>query len=187
MHATRHARLFPAPSDLRVNLMPFIMGDKNSLPDYLQPYWPLVEACQLGDEEKRKVGYLTITESQVLPGETQRTPGLHIDAPGAVSGIKTKSVHVKKVDERTYVESTHHLYSHGRDMEIDVMRHDHDYTLQIKGGIYICSTQAGSCRVWDCLLQSNPDVIGPLGDAEHFREQLDKVLESGRGPSGAAS
>merc|ERR1719387_2055180 len=114
-HATRHARLFPAPSDLRVNLMPFIMGDKNSLPDYLQPYWPLVEACQLGDEEKRKVGYLTITESQVLPGETQRTPGLHIDAPGAVSGINTKSVHVKKTDERTYVSGTRGFHFHGCD------------------------------------------------------------------------
>merc|ERR1719235_1321564 len=72
---------FPPSTDACVNLMPFVMGRKDTLPSNLQQYWPLIEACGLSKDDKERVGYLTVVESWVEPGETQRRPGLHVDSP----------------------------------------------------------------------------------------------------------
>ena len=70
---------FPAYSGLQCNMMPFIMGDKNSLPEQYQHYWDLVDACNVPAVERGKVGYLTISESFVKPNSTQRRPGVHVE------------------------------------------------------------------------------------------------------------
>eukprot|EP00439_Symbiodinium_sp_Y106_P001620 s172_g1.t1 len=36
---------FPPPTDINVNMLPFKLGKKESLPAYLQGYWPLISAC----------------------------------------------------------------------------------------------------------------------------------------------
>ena len=76
------------------------------LPKYVKPYWPLIKAClnpQLerayqtyschidsyldisnGPSDIGKIYYLTIQESWVEPGDSQRRPGLHVDIPGKV-------------------------------------------------------------------------------------------------------
>lgn len=41
---------FPPSSGLDVNMMPFRMGDSSSLPEHLEAYWPLIEACNLPPE-----------------------------------------------------------------------------------------------------------------------------------------
>lgn len=73
---------FPTPNGINVNMMPFIFGDKNSLPREVQGYVPLIEAAKL---EKGKLAYLTVHESFVPKGKTQRRPGVHTDGTSSVS------------------------------------------------------------------------------------------------------
>lgn len=67
---------FPSPTGIVVNMMPIVTGDARSLPEHLHGYLPLIESTGL---ERGKVSYLTIHESVVAPGETQRRPGVHTD------------------------------------------------------------------------------------------------------------
>ena len=77
---------FPEPRGIEINMMPFIMGDYSTIPEIYQHYRPLIDLC-LQDthdldrcsQELGKIGYLTIHESLVMAGETQRRPGLHTD------------------------------------------------------------------------------------------------------------
>ena len=71
-------------------MMPFISSDKFEkcrLPDYLKPYWGLIKYC-LGHQAKRisssyrRVFYLTIQETQVEKGSSQRRPGMHVEYRG---------------------------------------------------------------------------------------------------------
>lgn len=78
---------------INVNMMPFILSEKGSLPLNLQKYWEYIENCRefslatLDD----KVAYLTIQESFVKKGETQRRPGLHIESPVGSSILGQRS------------------------------------------------------------------------------------------------
>ena len=87
---------------ININMMPFIAEDTFEdckLPDYVEPYWNLIQAClNPGMErstwhpwptdkiplEKGRVNYLTIQEGLVEAGQSQRRPGLHVDSPGEV-------------------------------------------------------------------------------------------------------
>lgn len=143
---------FPKPSDININMMPFRIGDKNSLPDYVKQYWPLIQKCQesLGREELDKVGYLTIHESLVKRGETQRRAGLHIECPGRLGS------------GGVFTESRYHW-------GCGMVRYD---TSTVKGGMFMASTVADSSRVWDLQVRDPASVVGKLGDLEHLREVL---------------
>merc|ERR1719410_2464405 len=82
---------FPEPRDININMMPFIMGQKDSIPEAYQHYWPLIQQCLVPKAEYGKVCYLTIQESPVAAGQSQRRPGVHIESPGTlkVGGQKT--------------------------------------------------------------------------------------------------
>ena len=85
-------------------MMPFILADNfddSKLPVNLRPYWPLIAKCSSREAFKRgsqyfgfdrseinKICYLTIQESFVEEGLSQRRPGLHVDCPGNVK-LKT--------------------------------------------------------------------------------------------------
>ena len=71
--------LFPEPSDIVINMMPFVMGDRGSVPEEFSEYLPRIDDCKLPESEMGKVGYLTIHESMVEKGESQRRPGLHTE------------------------------------------------------------------------------------------------------------
>ena len=79
---------FPEPTNININMMPFIVGETFQacrLPEYLKPYWKLIELC-IGHHSSRehrrgfwkypsdlgKVYYLTIQESSVESGKSQR-------------------------------------------------------------------------------------------------------------------
>lgn len=68
---------FPEPQNLRVNMMPIVMGDSESVPTELQGYLPLINEC---DFEKGSIVYLTVHESSVDPGTSQRRGGVHTEA-----------------------------------------------------------------------------------------------------------
>lgn len=70
---------FPEPTGIVVNMMPFVMGDSDSVPVYLQQYVPLIEACGLEESQYGKVGYLTVTETVTTPGVSQRRGGVHVE------------------------------------------------------------------------------------------------------------
>jgi hypothetical protein len=93
---------FPPSTNLNVNMMPFIFGDKSSLPNYLHSYFPLTMLCNVKDRKVRlhekgyveyemtvssedatgTVCYLTVQESDVEPHCFQRRPGAHTESAG---------------------------------------------------------------------------------------------------------
>ena len=199
--------LFPSPSDININMMPFTVGvdfRACQLPPYLEQYWPLIQAClnphlnrikgnhsyqnfcpvELIPSDIGKVYYLTIQESWVEAGDSQRRPDLHVDSPGYV---KIKGEHEKKNDEGNG-KSQRYCGHHWGDGCAHYVGHSETnpyvpyvstptvYAMQ--GGIYIASSVSGSTRVWNCSVQ--PEVVGSLGDIEHLRSLLPgegKVLD----------
>jgi hypothetical protein len=68
--------LFPRRSDIRVNMMPIIFGDSASIPEHLHGYLPMISRCGL---PPGKLAYLTVHESMVSAGESQRRQGVHTE------------------------------------------------------------------------------------------------------------
>jgi len=60
---------FPEFTGVKCNMMPFIQGDVSSLPDEYKPYAKIINDNYL---EKGEIGFLTIHESFVEGGKTQR-------------------------------------------------------------------------------------------------------------------
>lgn len=78
MYTKREKVAFPVyQGNMFVNMMPFLFGDKNSIPSYLHGYLPLIEKCT--KFEMGKVAYLTVTESCVKQGMFQRRSGVHTE------------------------------------------------------------------------------------------------------------
>lgn len=88
---------FPDPIGININMMPFYLFKKESLPVICHSYWNIIASCgQYGAIEYHKrdtvMAYLTINESEVEAGKTQRRPGLHIDSTRSFSNeSKSKS------------------------------------------------------------------------------------------------
>ena len=138
---------FPEPSDVDVNMLPFIMGDKYSLPEPLQKYYdPLIAKCPIYGREIGKVCYLSITERFIAEGDTQRRGGLHIEAP------------VHKCDFSPGIE-IRASWGGGR-MGCD----------GFEGGIFIASTVSNTCAIYDALIEK--ETTDSHGGMEHLRPLL---------------
>jgi hypothetical protein len=73
---------FPVYTGVRVLMMPFhIHNPEGSLPDYLKEYATQVRKV-LMDTKAEGVGYLTVDEAELRPGEYHRRPGKHVDGVG---------------------------------------------------------------------------------------------------------
>lgn len=140
---------FPESQNIAVNMMPFIMGDHNSIPDNLKQYTPLIDACDT--EQVGKIGYLTITESTVKSNVSQRRGGIHTESPGKLFAFGGNSwggngwgggyqEPIKKPKPKP----------------------------KPKGGVYMASNVSDSCKVWDARVE----IPGKLGDCEHLRDTL---------------
>lgn len=136
---------FPEPKDIEVNMLPFIMGDVESLPADLRHYWPLIEACNLSQEQIGKIGYLTIDERQVNKGSSHRRGGIHVEKQSKDGdwGNGSGWGNGKKVSEK------------------------------IEDGLYVASNINSSCRVWDERVET-PGFQGscdePNSEAYHLRK-----------------
>jgi hypothetical protein len=95
------------------------------------------------------VFYLTIQESYVEAGQCQRRPGLHTDAHATADWGAGCS------KGRGYW----HSWGGGEDGAPDVPRRD---------GIFIASSVADTCAVWDCGVETP----GLLGDCEEIRPRI---------------
>ncbi len=60
---------FPELTGIKCNMMPFIQGDSSSLPEIYKPYAKIINENFL---EKGEIGFLTIDESFVEVGKSQR-------------------------------------------------------------------------------------------------------------------
>ena len=192
---------FPDPSGININMMPFICGDtfdNCKLPEFLRPYSDLIAMClqhhsyrenhhmwpkSIFPSDLGKVYYLTIQESDVDPGQSQRRPGLHVDSPG---WIKIKDVGVTKRGEKgsgsSHIYNNHdwgagscHVLNLDTNTDKDVWDISHisdisDFLYVTFGGIYIASNVPDSTRVWNCAVDG--EVIGQHGDIEHLRSAL---------------
>ena len=93
---------FPAPEGFNINMMPFIHSldfEKTKLPECLRGYFNALILPSLGktgsdyckinycqSSKTPSIYYLTIQESWVGAGRSQRRPGLHIESPGDTEG-----------------------------------------------------------------------------------------------------
>ena len=83
----------PTPSGIIIDMMPFISSEEfktSRLPENLKPYWSLIKRCVEHAKGRNSsslgsVFYLSIEESEVEKGSSQRRPGLHVDRPGKVN------------------------------------------------------------------------------------------------------
>jgi len=137
---------FPKPLGININMMPFVMGLKSSLPEEYQHYWHLVEDCEVDDAQLGKVGFLTIHECYVPAGQAQRRAGIH-----------TESFRMD-MSEKGCVEVDY--WGGGGPFQ--------------EGGLYMASTVSSSCRLWDLMLETDSEAAaGHLGSLEHMRDFLE--------------
>jgi hypothetical protein len=154
---------FPPPNDRDVNMMPFRLGDIDSLPDDLKCYYEMIEACPYVKEEIDNIAFLTVQESShIHQGETQRRGGIHIESPGVFSDYNTNTGKCTTPRCQFHPAIEHHW---GMGVFIDADRYE--------GGIYIASNQAGTTKVWDALVDSSiPGIVERGGACDHLRHWI---------------
>lgn len=76
----------PRFSGTRVMMMPLVVGELESVPDFIGHYRQVLrELFRVADERLfGRVGYITIDEREVRSNTTHRRPGLHVD--GVLNG-----------------------------------------------------------------------------------------------------
>ncbi|KAJ3232734.1 hypothetical protein HDU78_006874 [Chytriomyces hyalinus] len=169
-----------SPVPLSINMMPFRMSASQNrnvrpqqevstdvllldvLPERLKRYAPIVAEClRRVPREWGKVGYITVHESYVEEGQTQRRPGLHIESPGVIA-------------PEAHMHGYHRFICwgggrFGTHVPGDLDEHG---MINMHGGIFVASNMADTCRVWDCLIEEHGEVAGHLGDISHMREAI---------------
>lgn len=149
---------FPEPTGIQINMMPFVMGKKDSLPEQYHQYWTILHDFPISN--LGQVGYLTINEGIVIAGNTQRRGGLHTESPGMLS----------QTGKHNTIEKVFLTGEFGKGRQKETLD-------QFDGGIYMVSTVDHSCRVYDAQIAS--ETIGYQGDIEHMRGLLtNKAVKS---------
>jgi hypothetical protein len=162
---------FPAPKGICCNMMPIHIFDEECLPEFCRQYYSMVRQCPVlpyvkmvggpsGRDYMMRVAYLTIHESLVPVGETQRRPGVHIERPGC--GGKGALCR-KAEDPNGYFDLAWGLgmWHSEEDRPVD--------------GIYMASNVADSTAIWPALIERPDEVTDRHGS-------LDSMLVSRLGP-----
>lgn len=179
---------FPKFTGTTINMLPFIMGDKKSLPSQYQNYWSLIESCQLPEADLGKVGYLSVTESITARETSQRRSGIHTEASArAVLGSSSKIVcswgggwgggsSAPLQPQKPATPKKPKML--GEDLKI------------LQGGLYMASTIKDSCELWDVELipthpmgfveESNLEVLSNL--ASYKMDEIELVWVSDKIP-----
>jgi hypothetical protein len=154
---------FPKPSNLRCTNLPFIYGQKKTLPTEFHPYWDLIMLCNA--KRRGQIAYLTVDEGEVEKGHTQRTPGLHCESARES---------VRLMGESTAVVSNY--YSWGG------VRTTHQ---EIKGGIFFANSVSNTCAVFHGRILHPEENVGTHGSLEHLRQTLARKCKVSLIKSGA--
>ena len=87
---------FPRFKGININMMPFLLNDLTTLPTKFRTYDNMIKKCMrlVSNHRTNKdcVAYLTITETKVEKGKTQRRPGLHVEKPHSILSRLTCSI-----------------------------------------------------------------------------------------------
>ena len=144
---------FPSlsPQNININMMPFVIGDSKSLIPEHRKYWSIISACKPELDQMGKIGYLSINESFVPKGTTQRRPGIHTDRES--NSIKS-----------AWGGAWGGGWGGGRDNNGELI-----------GGIYMASNVANTCRLWDTCIK-NPKHLGNCSHLESELEQYPKYV-----------
>jgi hypothetical protein len=163
--------VFPKPKGLNINMMPFVLGDKQSLPADCHAYWPIIRRCLVADwtAATDSIAYLTIQESKVKKGKSQRRPGLHVEAPITVSKSSSNQSE-RKVEQEAAVDQS--VFGRSFPAVLEYWGRGIMEDNAPAGGLFMCSNVDHSCRVWDAAIRAPESVIGPLGSIEHLRSYL---------------
>lgn len=92
--------VFPKFTGTNIDMMPFIIGDVETIPEEIRSYVSLIESCYLPKSLYGQVAYLTITETLAKKGEAQRKKGIHLDFG------KGGFIREKKEGEGIYIANT---------------------------------------------------------------------------------
>ena len=143
---------FPEPRDRNVNMMPFIFGNKTSLPESVQDYYELIENCPYMKDDVGKVGYLTVQESYVYSGQAHRRQGIHLEPPGLFKETDPCATAFTPGVERP--SGVGHFV--GPD--------------KYQGGVYFASSVSDTNNVWDALVDKNVHgIVDHQGGGEPLR------------------
>jgi hypothetical protein len=167
---------FPEYREISINMMPFIAGDKFSIPEEYRQYYGLIEACDLEEEEVGKVCFLTINESLVKKGNSQRRGGIHVEKTptkafggggwgGGVPSYAPPAPRPRPA-RRKRKPAAPPAPKTNPDDDLPPLRIKPKKAY--RKGLYMASTIENSCRAWDMHV----DVPGKLGDCEHLRKVL---------------
>mmetsp|Transcript_3617 Transcript_3617/g.7317 ORF Transcript_3617/g.7317 Transcript_3617/m.7317 type:complete len:279 (+) Transcript_3617:81-917(+) len=150
---------WPDPMGIKVNMMPFDPRKKESLPERCQAYWDIISLCieHSHPHNIREVAYLTIEESWVKEGSTQRRGGLHTETPGVLVGHD-----IAPKPKFSYHHWGHGSYSHGT----------------VKGGIYMASNVTNSTLFYDAEIKKEKMAKVPNGDCRFLRKYLGNPIFS---------
>jgi hypothetical protein len=182
---------FPPPSGLNVNMMPFIFGDKNSLPPELQGYFDLTMLCSVSNRwvslcpggDSPEQSYMRVTSGDSVSAST---PFLVSCNTGTICYLTVQESEVKQnACQRRPGAHTEGGASIYPDMHqeaggtLKVCEHTFTYGYGAEydsewgggkqvdgclfGGIYLASTVASTTRVWNARVDDTK-LIGPLGD-----------------------
>jgi hypothetical protein len=81
----------PEYTGVRIMMMPVIIGNPDSIPEFVKQYRALFEAM-CGDasasDHAGGVGYMTVDEQYVKAGKSSRRKGLHVDGAGKETVIR---------------------------------------------------------------------------------------------------
>lgn len=149
---------FPEPTGININMMPFVMGDRSSLPQELWPYFDMIlSKCPVDESEMGQVMYLSVQESFVKASDTQRRAGLHVEAPAAS---------FRHTNSGTFVAGEEAFrWGSGSAKSPD----------ELHGGLYLASNVSNTTAVWDALV--NDVKLGGVdfhGGMEHLRPFIGK-------------
>jgi hypothetical protein len=150
--------IFPEFSGIRCNMMPFIQGDSSSLPDEFKPYSLIIEENFL---EKGEIGFLTIDESFVEGGKSQR---------GYNSNGIDRNVHIEV----------------GRHQDINCWGGGgsswggrRSTILEDSTMVLIANNVSDTCRVWDAIEKSYTK-DGDLSEyIEKYPEETGHLMKAG--------
>lgn len=147
------ALTFPPTQHLDINMMPFRLFDKDTLPAACHPYYDIILTCRrFTPYDPNAVAYLTVHESDVAAGDTQRRPGLHVESPVAPG-------HLVPFDSDIY----HHRALYWGGGSIGIMP---------VGGIFMASNVANTSRVWPVLVERHEEIADAHGGIECLRPYL---------------
>lgn len=149
---------FPTFTGLKCNMMPFVQGDSKSLPEAYKPYAKIIDDNYL---EKGEVGFLTIDESYVEAGKSQR---------GYNSFGLNRNVHIEV--GRHAQHGNHWGGGNSWGGNYNTLLDDNTMVL-------IANSIDNTCRVWDAREMSFTK-DGDLGVYLHkYPEQTGKLMKAG--------